>query len=78
LYEERFNGDGAVVSYLNKVGGTKETTMKLAALASAFARRSGSHHVASGDGRKFMACRYRLTGMAAFVMKRRMSWTAGG
>jgi hypothetical protein len=29
LYEECFNGDGAVVSYLNNVRRTKETTMKL-------------------------------------------------
>src|ERR1700686_5605665 len=29
LYEECFNGDGAVVSYLNNVRSTKETTMKL-------------------------------------------------
>jgi hypothetical protein len=29
VYEERFNGDGAVVSYLDKVRRTKETTMKL-------------------------------------------------
>jgi hypothetical protein len=29
LYEEYFNGDGAVVSYLNNVRRTKETTMKL-------------------------------------------------
>src|SRR6266850_1290997 len=29
LYEECFNGDGAVVSYLNDVRRTKETTMKL-------------------------------------------------
>jgi hypothetical protein len=28
LYEERFNGDGAVVSYLDNVHRTKETTMK--------------------------------------------------
>jgi hypothetical protein len=28
LYEECFNGDGAVVSYLNNVRRTKETTMK--------------------------------------------------
>jgi hypothetical protein len=29
LYEECFNGDGAVVSYLNNVRRTKETTMNL-------------------------------------------------
>jgi hypothetical protein len=40
--KEGFNGDGAVVSYLNNVQPTKETIMKLAAiaLASAFALSS--------------------------------------
>jgi hypothetical protein len=35
--KESFNGDGAVVSYLNIVCTTKEATVKLAAIASAFA-----------------------------------------
>jgi hypothetical protein len=40
--KEGFNGDGAVVSYLNNIQTTKETTMKFAAiaLASAFALSS--------------------------------------
>ena len=40
--KESFNGDGAVASYLNIVCTTKETTVKLAAmaLASAFALSS--------------------------------------
>jgi hypothetical protein len=47
--KESFNGDGAVVSYLNDVRRTM-------ALASAFANRSSSHYVTSGDGRNFIAC----------------------
>ena len=41
-FKESFNGDAAVVSYLNMVCTTKETTVKLAAmaLASAFAHSS--------------------------------------
>jgi hypothetical protein len=40
--KESFNGDGAVVSYLSNIQTTKETTMKLTAiaLASAFALSS--------------------------------------